>query len=95
MGQLLPNAREARAWQAHAAHLDQASGGDCGFTCCALPNGRFGGDGISRHVASMGMDSETRGSDDSRPLMCFFCFFFGPLSWVHRGTALTFVALAR
>ena len=48
MGQLLPNAREARAWQAHAAHIDQASGGDCGFTCHALPNVRFGGDGCAR-----------------------------------------------
>ena len=48
MGQLLPNAREARAWQAHAAHIDQASGGDCGFTCRAPPNVRFGGDGCAR-----------------------------------------------
>ena len=34
-----------RAWQAHAAHIDQVSRGDCGFTCRAPPIVRFGGVG--------------------------------------------------
>jgi hypothetical protein len=65
---ILPNVPGARAWQAHAAHIDQVNGGGGDFTCRAPPIIRFGGVGVREDLAAVARAQLADNVDDAMPV---------------------------